>query len=143
MNRQATSLLTALKGLRISPATPLQPLNIAAKAVCAAPHVRTFTSTAPQLGNWLEPFIDRTKKKQKGRPRVATGGSVKGTTIMIGDYGLRMIDHHRRISAAQLKLAETTIKQRLRGQKYRLYTRVNCNIGVYVSGNEVGPVFCS
>lgn len=56
---------------------------------------------------------------------------------MIGDYGLRMIDHHRRISAAQLKLAEATIKQRLRGQRYRLYTRVNCNIGVYVSGNEV------
>lgn len=140
MNRQATSLLTALQGLRISPATPLQSLNIAAKAACVAPHARTFTSTAPQLGNWLEPFIDRTKKKAKGRPRVATGGSVKGTTIMIGDYGLRMIDHHRRISAAQLKLAETTIKQRLRGQKYRLYTRVNCNIGVYVSGNEVGPV---
>lgn len=75
----------------------------------------------------------------KGRPRVATGGSVKGTTIMIGDYGLRMTDHHRRISAAQLKLAEATIKQRLRGQRYRLYTRVNCNIGVYVSGNEVSP----
>lgn len=74
----------------------------------------------------------------KGRPRVATGGSIKGTTIMIGDYGLRMIDHHRRISAAQLKLAESTIKQRLRGQKYRLYMRVNCNIGVFTSGNEVG-----
>ena len=56
---------------------------------------------------------------------------------MTGDYGLRMIDHHRRISAAQLKLAEATIKQRLRGQRYRLYTRVNCNIGVYISGNEV------
>lgn len=62
---------------------------------------------------------------------------MKGTTVMIGDYGLRMIDHHRRISAAQLKIAESTIKQRLRGQKYRLYTRVNCNIGVYTSGNEV------
>lgn len=65
---------------------------------------------------------------------------MKGTTIMIGDYGLRMVDHHRRISAAQLKLAEATIKQRLRGQRYRLYTRVNCNIGVYISGNEVGLV---
>lgn len=73
----------------------------------------------------------------KGRPRVATGGSVKGTTVMIGDYGLRMVDHHRRISAHQLKLAESTIKQRLRGQRYRLYTRVNCNIGVYASGNDV------
>lgn len=75
----------------------------------------------------------------KGRPRVATGGSTKGTTVMIGDYGLRMIDHHRTITAAQLKLAESTIKQRLRGQRYRLYMRVNCNVGVYISGNEVGP----
>jgi hypothetical protein len=143
MNRQGPPILVnALKGLRVSPASPLQPFH-AAKAPClgaAAAAARTFTSTAPQLGSWLEPFIDRTKKKMKGRPRVATGGSVKGTTIMIGDYGLRMIDHHRRISAAQLKLAEATIKQRLRGQRYRLYTRVNCNIGVYVSGNEVSLV---
>lgn len=138
MNRKASPLLTALQGLRITPATPLQPFNTAIKTTCLAPQVRTFTATAPQLGSWLEPFIDRTKKKQKGRPRVATGGSVKGTTVMTGDYGLRMTDHHRRISAAQLKLAESTIKARLRGQKYRLYTRVNCNIGVYTSGNEVG-----
>ena len=56
---------------------------------------------------------------------------------MWGDYGLRMTDHHRRISAQQLKIAEDTIKQRLRGQKYRLYKRINCNLGVFVSGNEV------
>ncbi|ROW04284.1 hypothetical protein VSDG_00790 [Cytospora chrysosperma] len=136
MNRQAPSLLSALKGLRISPATPLQSLNVA-KTACLAGNARTFTSTATQLGSWLEPFIDRTKKMQKGRPRVATGGSVKGTTVMIGDYGLRMIDHHRTITAHQLKLAESTIKQRLRGQRYRLYMRVNCNVGVYISGNEV------
>lgn len=139
MNRQAPSLLSALKGLRISPATPLQSLNVA-KTACLAGNARTFTSTATRLGSWLEPFIDRTKKMQKGRPRVATGGSVKGTTVMIGDYGLRMIDHHRTITAHQLKLAESTIKQRLRGQRYRLYMRVNCNVGVYISGNEVGAV---
>lgn len=73
----------------------------------------------------------------KGRPRVATGGSTKGTTVMWGDYGLRMDDHHRRISAKHLKMAEDTIKARLRGQKYRLYKRVCCNVGVYTSGNEV------
>lgn len=73
----------------------------------------------------------------KGRPRVATGGSTKGTTVIWGDFGLRMIDHHRRISAAQLKLADDTIKRRLRGEKYRLYKRVACNVGVFVSGNEV------
>ncbi|KAL8334854.1 hypothetical protein RB601_000133 [Gaeumannomyces tritici] len=72
----------------------------------------------------------------KGRPRVPTGGSVKGTTVMWGDYGLRMKDHDRRISAQQLKRAEDAIKNRMRGQKYRLYKRLCCNIGVFTSGNE-------
>ena len=73
----------------------------------------------------------------KGRPRVPTGGSTKGTTVMWGDFGLRMVDHHRRISAKSMKMAEDTIKNRLRGEKYRLYKRKNANIGVFVSGNDV------
>ncbi|ERS96362.1 ribosomal protein L16 [Sporothrix schenckii ATCC 58251] len=98
---------------------------------------RPFSATAAVQGTWLEPQLDRRKRMMKGRPRVATGGSAKGTTVVWGDYGLRMYDHHRRISAKQLKVAEDTIKQRLRGQKYRLYKRVNCNVGVFVSGNEM------
>lgn len=50
---------------------------------------------------------------------------------------MRMIDHHRRMSALQLKNAEDTIKRRLRGLKYKLYTRVAANIPVYTKGNEV------
>lgn len=73
----------------------------------------------------------------KGRARVATGGSTKGTTVAWGDYGLRMVDHQRRVSAKNLKIAEDAIKLRLRGEKYRLYKRVCCNIGVFTSGNEV------
>lgn len=53
-----------------------------------------------------------------------------------GDYGLRLKDTGRRISASQLRIAEETIKKRLRGMKYRLYTRVVANIGVYTSGND-------
>jgi ribosomal protein L16 len=76
-------------------------------------------------------------KSRKGRPRVATGGSVRGTTVVWGDWGLRMRDHDRRVSATQLSIGAETIKKRLRGLKYRLYTRVCANIGVYTSGNEV------
>lgn len=61
---------------------------------------------------------------------------MRGTTVEIGDYGLRMCDHDRRVSAAQLSIGAEAIKKRLRGQKYRLYTRVCANIGVYTSGNE-------
>ena len=66
-----------------------------------------------------------------------TGGSTRGTTLVWGDYGLRMIDHDRRVSAKQFKNAEDTIRKRLRGMNYKLYKRVSANIGVYTSGNEV------
>ena len=66
-----------------------------------------------------------------------TGGSSRGTTVVWGDYGLRMRDHDRRISAKQLKNAMETIQKRLRGMNYKIYTRVSANIGVYTSGNEM------
>ena len=145
----ASALLNAFQGLRICSPSPLRqlraPLQRQSKTLDTArrlQNVRAFTTTAAVMGTWLEPSLNRKKKMAKGRPRVATGGSTKGTTVIWGDYGLRMIDHHRRISAKQLKMAEDTIKVRLRGEKYRIYKRKNCNVGVYVSGNEVhNPLF--
>ncbi|KAK7977517.1 ribosomal protein L16p/L10e [Apiospora saccharicola] len=139
------SLTGALKGLSISASSTTRPslspaaaLTIASQIQQKAPHnVRLFSVTASREGNWLEPAIKRTQKMMKGRARVATGGSVKGTTVAWGDYGLRMVDHQRRISAKNLKIAEDAIKLRLRGEKYRLYKRVCCNIGVFTSGNEM------
>lgn len=72
-----------------------------------------------------------------GRPRMQTGGSVRGTTVVWGDYGLRMTDHDRRISAKQLELGYNTINRKLRGMNFKVYTRVSANIGVYTKGNEV------
>lgn len=48
-----------------------------------------------------------------------------------------MRDHDRRVSADQLKIGEETIRRRLRGMNYKLYTRVSANIGVYTKGNEM------
>ncbi|KAK8039250.1 ribosomal protein L10e/L16 [Apiospora rasikravindrae] len=143
------SLTGALRGLSISASssTARPSLGPAAAMTIASSQTQTqrktpgnarlFSVTASRAGNWLEPNIKRTQKMMKGRARVATGGSVKGTTVAWGDYGLRMVDHQRRISAKQLKIAEDTIKLRLRGEKYRLYKRVCCNIGVFTSGNEM------
>jgi ribosomal protein L16 len=47
-----------------------------------------------------------------------------------------MKDHDRRMPASALKIAEETIKRRLRGMNYKLYKRVSANIGVYTKGNE-------
>lgn len=103
---------------------------------------RQFSNTPRYAGNWLLPSSPEKKRSRKGRPRVPTGGSSRGTTIVWGDYGLRMCDHHRRVSAAQLKVGEDAIKTRLRGMRYRLYKRVCASIGVYSSGNEVCYAEC-
>ena len=138
------ALLNALRGLSISSPSPLRQLRAPAQRQATTVHLarrleiaRPFSTTARAMGSWLEPSLNRKRKMAKGRPRVATGGSTKGTTVIWGDYGLRMVDHGRRISAKHLKMAEDTIKVRLRGEKYRLYKRKCCNVGVYVSGNEV------
>jgi ribosomal protein L16 len=96
---------------------------------------RAFSST-PRTLDWLAPKAGESCKSRKGRPRVPTGGSTRGTTLVWGDYGIRLKDHDRRISAQQLKIADETIKKRLRGMKYRLYHRTSANIGVYTSGND-------
>ena len=125
---------------------PLRPLN-SIIATCAGSRNdfsksgtsvhRPFSSTAINSGDWLLPTQPEKKRSRKGRPRVPTGGSARGTTIVWGDYGLRMCDHHRRVSAAQLKNGEEAIKIRLKGTRYRLFKRVCASIGVYSSGNEV------
>ena len=62
---------------------------------------------------------------------------MRGTTVVWGDYGLRLRDHDRRISSSQLQIGVDVIKKRLRGERFRLYTRVAANTGVYTSGNEM------
>ncbi|KAI5296579.1 mitochondrial ribosomal large subunit component [Ascosphaera acerosa] len=97
---------------------------------------RCFATSSP-AANWLTPKMHEGKKSPKGRPKMHTGGSTRGTTVVWGDYGLRLKDHDRRISADQLKIGYEAIQRRLRGMQYQLYPRVSANIGVYTSGNEM------
>lgn len=128
----------------MTPAVPLTIRTVALHAYCPASKSRparthtkrTFTSTSYAF-NWLQPRRPEKSKSRVGRPRMPTGGSMRGTTVVWGDYGLRMKDHDRRVSAKQLKIGEETILKRLRGLNYKLYKRVSANIGVYTSGNEV------
>ena len=54
----------------------------------------------------LGPRRTKYRKAQKGRVPFPTGGSVKGTTVTQGVYGLRALDPSR-ITATQLTAAET------------------------------------
>ncbi|KAF2017070.1 ribosomal protein L16 [Aaosphaeria arxii CBS 175.79] len=133
------SLVTQLSQMSLSASRP-RPLNQPNIPSFLVPSLKTstprFFSSTPSHANWLIPKTGESSKSRKGRCRVPTGGSMRGTTVIWGDYGLRMRDHDRRISSQQLKIAEETIKKRLRGMKFRFYTRIAADIGVYTSGNE-------
>ena len=83
------------------------------------------------------PKKGHTDRGRKGRCRVPTGGSTRGTTLAWGDYGVRLRDYDQKISAKHLEIAMATLKVCLRGERYRVYTRVAANTGVYKSGNQV------
>ncbi|USP80697.1 uncharacterized protein yc1106_07971 [Curvularia clavata] len=131
------SLLAQFSQLTLSATRPTllqKPCHFLTKPTL--PTLRTFSST-PIAASYLAPKAGESRKSRKGRCHVPTGGSMRGTTVVWGDYGIRLLDHDRRISSQQLRIAEETIKKRLRGMKFRLYMRVAANIGVYTSGNDV------
>ncbi|KAJ5729431.1 Ribosomal protein L16 [Penicillium malachiteum] len=113
----------------------IRPTCLSSGSLATFSLARCFSNTS-RTQDWLTPKFAERSKSPKGRPHVATGGSTRGTTVVWGDYGIRMKDHDRRMPASALKIAEETIKRRLRGMNYKLYKRVAANIGVYTKGNE-------
>ncbi|KWU43203.1 ribosomal protein L16, partial [Rhodotorula sp. JG-1b] len=84
----------------------------------------------------LVPRRTKYRKAQKGRTPLALGGSLKGTTLEWGDYGLR-VNEAVRLSAKHLEVAEAALKRGLkpiRGSK--VYMRVFPDIPVCIKGNE-------
>lgn len=68
---------------------------------------------------------------------IPSGGSTKGTTVQIGDYGLRLKNDGKRFSAKQLQTCEAVIRRVIKVQKgARAYLRASCNIPVCRKGNE-------
>jgi anti-sigma factor RsiW len=58
---------------------------------------QTYTPTFQQVRNRgsLAPRRTKFRKAHKGRVPVRTGGSTKGTTVTIGQFGLRLLDGAR------------------------------------------------
>ena len=77
------------------------------------------------------------RKAHKGKVPIPIGGSTKGTTVQIGEYGLRLKDEGKRLSAKQLQTCEAVIRRIIKVQKgARAYLRPSCNIPVCRKGNE-------
>ncbi|PWN93365.1 ribosomal protein L16 [Acaromyces ingoldii] len=84
----------------------------------------------------LAPRRTKYRKAHKGRVPMPTGGSLKGTTLNEGEYGLRLLAPAR-LSAKQLQSAETALKRKLKVVKgAQVFLRVFPDIPVCVKGNE-------
>ena len=68
--------------------------------------VRFRSQLAPRKVKWL--------RRHKGRVPIPIGGSIKGTTLAFGEYGLRVKGDGMRLSAKQLQTAEDAVKRKLK-----------------------------
>jgi ribosomal protein L16/L10AE len=72
-------------------------------------------------------------KRHKGRVPIPTGGSIKGTTLAYGEWGIRIKGQGVRMTAKQLTTAEEVIKRKLKVIKgAKVYLRVFPDIPVCV-----------
>lgn len=84
----------------------------------------------------MGPRRTKYRKAHKGRVSFPVGGSVKGTTVSQGIYGLRSLEPCR-LSATQLSAAETALKRKLKVVRgSQVFMRVFPDIPVCVKGNE-------
>lgn len=78
-------------------------------------------------------------KRHKGVIPIPIGGSVKGTTLAHGEWGLRIKGNGVRLTAKQLQTAEEVIKRKIKQVKgSKVYLRVFPDIPVCI---KVPPLF--
>ncbi|TFY82061.1 hypothetical protein EWM64_g1956 [Hericium alpestre] len=76
-------------------------------------------------------------KRHKGVIPIPIGGSVKGTTLAYGEWGIRIKGAGVRLTAKQLTTAEEVIKRKIKVVKgSKVYLRVFPDIPVCLKGNE-------
>jgi len=84
----------------------------------------------------LAPRRVKWPRRHKGRVSIPTGGSLKGTVLAFGDYGLRTKGAGVRITAKQLQTAEVAVRQKIKvikGAKLHLRVFPDIPVGVKVS----------
>ena len=138
------ALTRALGSLGLSPA-PAAALRPAALGLLNCnPAVPAAASAAPQAhptqrrfaGEIVNPRKVRFRKAHKGRIPLPLGGSVSGTTLQHGVYGLALREGAR-LSAAQLESARRLIRRKIRAVKgCEMWLRVFPDVPVSSKGNE-------
>ncbi|KAI9218899.1 ribosomal protein L10e/L16 [Blastocladiella britannica] len=87
-------------------------------------------------GEIVHPRKVRFRKAHKGRISLPLGGSVSGSTLQFGEYGLALKEGGR-LTAAQLESARRLIRRKIRAAKgCEMWLRVFPDIPVTSKGNE-------
>lgn len=117
--------------------TLLRPSPVASSSkITLPPLVAPRTGDQVRFRGQLAPKRTKYKKSQKGLPGLPTGGSLKGTSLEQGQYGIRLLASTR-LSAAQLTAAQVAIKRKIKPVKgAECYLRVFPDVPVCVKGNE-------
>lgn len=95
-----------------------------------------FLATQIRQKHEYAPRFTNPGKKHKGRVPIRTGGSIKGSTLQVGQYGLRLKSEGIRLAAIQLKEADNWLMRILRANGGKLIRRLQTNIAVCTKGNE-------
>ncbi|KDN52121.1 hypothetical protein K437DRAFT_254683 [Tilletiaria anomala UBC 951] len=112
------------------PTAAPSPINLAYSAL------RLNVLGSVRFRSQLAPRRTKYRKAHKGRVPVPIGGSIVGTTIQEGAFGIRLLAPAR-LSAKQLQSAETALKRKLKVVKgAQVFMRVFPDIPVCVKGNE-------
>ncbi|KIY46019.1 ribosomal protein L16 [Fistulina hepatica ATCC 64428] len=85
----------------------------------------------------LAPRKVKFPRQHKGSVPVRTGGSTKGTTLALGEWGIRVISDGVRLSAKHLHVAAETVRKKIKAIKgAKVLIRVFPHVPVCVKGNE-------
>ncbi|KAG0675746.1 mitochondrial ribosomal large subunit component [Pichia californica] len=100
-----------------------------------SPVAKVSQFSAKRYGHELAPRYKQLMKKQKGRVTVRTGGSIKGTSLEFGSYGMRLKSEGLRLTAAQLQAADNVLTRFVKKGNGTMWKRLCTNVAVCIKGN--------
>lgn len=130
--------LGAIVGASVRPSASQAPAQLMPRALPSLPPLAASLARPAQVrhaGN-MGPRRIKHKKAHKGRVPARIGGSIKGTTLTEGTYGIRAL-YPTRMTAQQLEACHQTIRRELRAVKgAQMWMKVFPDIPVCVKGDE-------
>lgn len=106
------------------------------KTKASSPTSLLINLATKRFSHEYAPRYQKIRKAHKGRVPVRTGGSIKGSTLQLGNFGLRLKSEGVRLTSKQLKEADNAIMRVVRGSGAKLYKRFVASVAVCIKGNE-------